>query len=166
MIEVSYLIMKTNKQTTVIIICPPFYFSFIQHGKNLTVQQSARISEQTVMRCILLSKGPITTQNTLRNNFTKLRHITKEEFLEAGKKLEGFSLGSFVKIMMPKSKRFSLVFIKNSPQQVEGTIGMMPGLCTLQEYSERFAMRIPPVISLRMRAELVNLGYVTEKQLK
>ena len=119
------------------------------------------------MRSILLSKGPITTQNTLRNNFTKLRHITKEEFVEAGKKLEGFSLGSFVKIMIPKSKRFSLVFIKNSPQQVEGTIRMMaPGLCTLQEYSERFAMRIPPVISLRMRAELVNLGYVTEKQLK
>ena len=133
---------------------------------NLTADERATITEQETMRSILLSKGPITTQHTLRNNFKKLRHITKEEFTSAAKKLEQFNLGSLVKVAVPKASRASDIFIKKSADQVGGILSMMPGLCTLQEYSERFAMRVPPVISLRLRAQLVNLGFVSEKQLK
>ena len=116
------------------------------------------------MKCILLSKGPITTQQILRNHFRKLRHATKDEFLEASRKLERFGLGSLVQVA--NYKRSSSIFVKKSPEQVANILQTMPGLCTLKEYSEKFAMRVPTLIALRTRAQLVTCGLVSEKQLK
>ena len=116
------------------------------------------------MKSILLSKGPITTQQILRNNFRKLRHVTKDEFVEASRKLEGFNIGSLVEIA--NYRRSSSVFVKKSPEQVANIIQTMPRLCTVKEYSERFAMRVSTLIALRTRAQLVTLGLVSEKQLK
>ena len=118
------------------------------------------------MKSILLSKGPISTQRILKNNFHKLRHVTKKEFVEASRKLEGFGLGSLVKVGITKGKKARDVFVKKKPEQVVSILQMMPELCTLKDYSEKFAMRVPTVISLRMRAQLVTLGLVSEKQLK
>ncbi len=118
------------------------------------------------MKCILLSKGPVTTQYTLRNNFKKLRHVTREEFTEPAYKLEQLGLGSLVEVKTGSNSRPSPVYIKNSPVEVEDILRVNPGLCSFREYNERFKMRVPSVLSLRQRAQLVTLGLVTEKQLK
>ena len=117
------------------------------------------------MKSILLSKGPITTQQILRDDFHKLRRVTKEEFIKASRKLEGFSLGSFVQVAN-SSSRPSSVFVKKRPEQVANILQKMPELCALTDYSERFAMRVRTAVPLRTRAQLVTLGLVSAKQLK
>ena len=144
---------------------PIIIIFLVQHTPNVTPLKSTSVTEQTIMKSILLSKGPITTQQILRSNFRKLRHVTKDEFVEASRKLEGFSLGSFVQVANPTPRPIG-VFVKKPPEQVVHILQIMPGLCTLEEYSERFAMRVPTLISLRMRTQLVTLGLVSEKQLK
>ena len=116
------------------------------------------------MKSILLSKGPITTQQILRSNFHKLRRVTKEEFVKASRKLEGFSLGSYVQVA--NSSRPSSVFVKKPPEQVANILQKMPELCALTDYSERFAMRVRAAVPLRTRAQLVTLGLVSGKQMK
>ena len=129
------------------------------------------IPNHVVMRSILLNKGPITTQNTLRNNFTKLRHVTKEQFVENAKALELINLGKLVSVPATKGSRRSTVFIKRPPSQyvqdrLRYNAAAGDGLCTVEEYNERFNLRIPSIISLRLRAQLVHLGLVSEKLLK
>ena len=125
-------------------------------------------SKEVVMRCILLGKGPVTSQYTLRNNFSKLRNITREEFTEPAEYLQSLQLGVLVDISTTKGSRPTPVFIKKHPHEAENILRMNSGrgLCTPQEYTEKFHMRVSTVISLRQRAQLVTMGLVSEKQLK
>ena len=118
------------------------------------------------MRSILLGKGPISTQASVKCNFNKLRNVNREEFVDASRKLEGFNLGSLVKVGITKGTLARDVFVKKRPEQVGNILQTMPGMCTLKEYSERFVMRVPTVISLKLRTRLMTLGYVSEKQMK
>ena len=89
-----------------------------------------------------------------------------KEFIETSRKLEGLlSLGSLVQVAI--YKRSSCVFVKKSPEQVAHILQtIIHGLCALKEYRKRFAMRMPTLIAVRTRAQLVTLGLVSAKQLK
>ena len=90
----------------------------------------------------------------------------RKNLLKLPEKLECFNLGSLVNIEINKARKGSDIFVKKRPEQVGNILQMMPGLCSLTDFNQRFAMRVPTVISLRLRAQLVNLGLVSEKQLK
>ena len=152
--------------TTIII---HHYISLVSNQQKPKKPQGGRsIQSQpyTIERYILTAKGPVTTQNTLRSNFTKLRHITKEEFVAAAKQLQAANLGSLVSVPSTKGSRPSTLFLKKPPEEVQNILSMTPNLCSPEEYSDRFHMRIPALISFKMRAQLLTLGLLSEKQLK
>ncbi len=132
-------------------------------------EQRELLSSTLIMKCILLSKGPVTTQMTLRNNFRKLRHITKHEFIFAGEQLQKVNLGYLVKLPARGNGgvgRGAVVFVKKKPEEVQTILqGNDSFGCSPYEYTERFMLRVPTVFPLRVRAQLVQMGLTTEKQL-
>ena len=59
------------------------------------------------------------------------------------------------------------IFVKRRPEEVESMLEVAEGsLCTPKEYHARFNMRVPAIISIQLRAQLIQRGLVPERLLK
>ena len=114
---------------------------------------------------VLLSRGPIATYKTVQN-LSRVFHsaVTKQKFIAAGEKLHEFGFGSMVIL---EDCRNSHVFVKKSPQEMQGILGMTGSdLCTFEEYGARFEMDLPSAVGQNILDSLTGLGYISVKEKK
>ena len=114
------------------------------------------------MAAILTMKGPVCTAKSIHKNGPHpIRPIVKQQFMDAAHKLQDAHLGSLVRV---HAKRGSIndVFVKKLPEHITDELEIN-NLCTLAEYEMRFHMRTPASISLDLREELIQLGFVAEE---
>ena len=124
-----------------------------------------KVTMTDIMAAILMTPGPVTTHDLLlrygpsclRSPWTK-----KTQFVEAAMALQSYKLGSLVEI--PNGSRFSSIFVKARPSEAGMGLSANPELGTLEKYTKRCNMAIPPCISLKVRTQLVKHGYMSEKQ--
>ena len=114
-----------------------------------------------IMSGVLLSHGPVSTNVTVQG----LSHVfsiavNKAKFEAAASKLQEAGFGELKEIRC--SNRRSTVFIKKPPEYVMGLLQLKEytELCTTDEYVMRFSSPPPSTLSMSLRQDLVQFGFV------
>ena len=127
-------------------------------------------SHSRIFKCMLLTKGPITTLRSLRNIYDDFKHFTRQEFIQFARLLETANLGRY--IIMDKLD----IFVKSDPSTAHQVLqdpklvdnlglpyGSETSLCSFGEYADRFHLPVPSyyVTSKSVLEQLVIQGVVT-----
>ena len=129
------------------------------------------MTNQDIKRSILLTAGPVATYRTFaKQGSPHLRAITKEEYSRAVHELQAANLGDVV-ISKRGSRPESIIFIKKPPKDAKAVLeSSTPNsddeLCTLDKYTEKYQRPVPSGMNFNVRLKVVELGFVTEDQMK
>ena len=115
------------------------------------------------MTAILQTAGPVSTRYAIRQNWRFLRSVPSEEFVKAARDLEKLNLGTLVCLEHEKAIS-SRVFLKKPPIEVTKILNANPSLCSPETYMKRYKMPTTKSITFAVRAKLVKLKLVSEKQ--
>ena len=117
-------------------------------------------STTSIKTAILLTPGPVSTFSALQYSGPRaVRHISKEQYIEAVMQLQDELLGTVV--MLKKGSSPSAVcFIKKPPEQI-GELAAFKGYDSVDEnmYMERYKLPVPGSIRKRIWSKLIALGY-------
>ena len=116
---------------------------------------------------MLLSKGPITTLEALKNGL-RLRDLTKEQFAEATRSLQMANLGQMCQVVASHNNRPGILFVKRPPCDEVREILMKDPVTYIspEEYERRYSLPIPKYyISQTSLLKLVELGHLTAEQI-
>ena len=120
--------------------------------------QHEDMTRQNIMKAILQTAGPVSTHQTVKQNWRFLRMLSVKQFLSACNDLQALNMGTLVSLQQGKRK----IFVKRPPDEVQEMLDMNPFLSTLEVYEYRFNRPSPKCISLEVQAALVSMGYVVE----
>ncbi len=119
------------------------------------------------MSGILLSPGPIATQETVKG-LSRIFHnaVNAARFLSVATKLEDAGFG-----VLSNDARYNLranVFVKKRPEEVKALLVMKENkdLCLEVEYNARYELPLPSGVSKRMRENLVQAGLIPDRYLQ
>ena len=111
------------------------------------------------MKKILLTKGPVTSHESVRKLGIKL-----EEYTETATKLANLGLGFFQVVNSVG------LFIKKTPDEFQSIMDERPDefLCNLETYREHYHMAMPQyyIRNKDTKSKLVALGLITEEQIQ
>lgn len=125
--------------------------------------QHSEFTRQNIMTAILQTAGPVSTRYAIRQNWRFLRSVPSEEFVKAARDLEKLNLGTVVCLEHEKAIS-SRVFLKKPPIEVMGILNANPSLCFPEIYMKRYKMPTTKSITFAVRAKLVKMKLVSEKQ--
>ena len=118
---------------------------------------------RNIMSAILLTAGPVTSNVSFQRRApTSLRQTSKDLFHAAANMLQAAHFG--IAIRMMNSSRPSVAFVKNPPQAVAQTISENRDLITMDRYTERYYVRTPTCVTIKMREKLLTMGLLTQEQ--
>ncbi len=119
------------------------------------------------MGAILNTAGPLSTAKAVRWSSKYLRTTTIKQFIAASTMLQQLGLGQLAIIRNQVGGRETRIFVKASLQDAMPIIQLAENsdLCSVEQYGRRYAASIPTCINLKMRAKLVEMGLVTQRQM-
>ena len=118
-------------------------------------------------RSMLLTKGPITTLEALKNGIG-LRGVTQEQFARVIHSLQIANLGQVCQVAAIVQGRLGILFVKRPPcNEVREILRKDLNLCIKpEEYERRYSLPIPKYyISQSSLLKLVELGLLTREQI-
>ena len=117
------------------------------------------------MTAILHTAGPVSTRYAIRQNWRFLRKVPPQEFCLAATDLQSMNLGTLVTLRTVNAIA-SKVFIKRAPSDVIDILMARPDLrCLPDLYRERYRKPAAKAITFAVRARLIKMKLVPEKQL-
>ncbi|XP_072016056.1 uncharacterized protein [Amphiura filiformis] len=122
---------------------------------------------QFIMQAILLTPGPVSTRtavNTAGPRFLR-GSISNQQFQHACFALQNANLGYIASTEKSTGTPGTKAFIKKQPQAALEHI-IIQGLCTADEYNNRYITKAPKCISQKLCVELIAGGHVTSDQFK
>ena len=127
--------------------------------------QHEDMTTRNIMKAILLTAGPVSTHQTVKQNWRFLRMLTVRQFINAAQNLqETLQLGTLVSL--PRGKSALTIFAKKPPEQAQDILELNSDLPSHGIYAYRFGRPSPKCISLNIQAHLVGMGYVAEEHFR
>ncbi len=124
--------------------------------------QHEDLSRQNIMKAILQTAGPVSTHQTVKQNWRFLRMLSVKQFLSACYELETINMGNVVSFEHSRIK----IFVKRPPDEVQAMLEANTFLSTPEIYAQRFNRPSPKCITLDLQAALVNMGCVAEEHFR
>ncbi|XP_072015216.1 uncharacterized protein [Amphiura filiformis] len=124
--------------------------------------QHEDLTRQNIMKAILQTAGPVSTHQTVKQNWRFLRMLSVKQFLSACSELEMINMGNVVSLEHSKIK----IFVKRPPDEMQYLLEANPFLSTTEIYAYRFNRPSPKCITLDIQAALVNMGCVAEEHFR
>ena len=144
-----------------------FHLFLVQGGLHLTksgiLSPNSIVSKRSIMAAILQTVGPVSTTIAIRANWKFLKCATAQQFSAAAVELEKIGFGQVVSLS-GKSNRSQQVFVKKHPSEAQIVLESNPDLCSPDVYATRFHRQATKTISWNVRAKLVSMGLVSQKQ--
>ena len=146
---------------------PPILFSIQAGHQGKTVSKSGRLgqfallSRRTCMMAVLQTAGPASTHVAIRSNWRFLRAATIKQFLGAATELEKLGFGRVVQLTGRLTQK---IFLKKSPDEVQELLAANPDLCSPDIHRERYQCQATKKIGWQIRAQLISMRLVSEKQ--
>ena len=127
--------------------------------------QHEDMTMRNVMKAILLTAGPVSTHQTVKQNWRFLRMLNIRQFTNAAHNLqETLQLGTLVSLK--RGKQTLAIFAKKPPEQVREILELNSDLPSPEIYAYRFGRSSPKCISLNIQAQMVSMGYVAEQHFR
>ncbi len=130
--------------------------------RRLTIATS-----KNVMTAVLLSAGPVSSHLTTRNMSSSFKvAVNKARFLSAANQLEAAGFGSLV--ILDSISHSAHVFVKKTAAEVAAVLQTPEhsGMCSVEEYEQRFNLPTPSYITEKMQDTLVQMGLVPQQYFK
>ena len=130
--------------------------------RRLTIATS-----KNVMTAVLLAAGPVSSHLTTRNMSSSFKvAVNKARFLSAANQLEAAGFGKL--LILDSISRSAHVFVKRTASEIAGLLQMpeYSGMCSVEEYDQRFNMPTPSYITDKMQEALIQQGLVPQQYFK
>ncbi|XP_072015282.1 uncharacterized protein [Amphiura filiformis] len=136
-------------------------------GSSSSSNRAPYISLQELKSALLKTPGPASTYSSFtQSGPVSLRTISKQDYLQAALSLQEGNVVNVVNITSPTGEARP-VLVKKHPQEVHRILDEKHDLhCPSGIYTKRFGLPVPIKVIRSIRKKLVELGYVTEKQME
>ena len=114
------------------------------------------------MSAILLTAGPVSTSEAVKNTSRRLHYLKSTRFFEAATELQNINLGTLVSLSQQRGVGHK-VFVKKSPEEADQVLGANPQLCSVENYTARYRKPPSKAIGLQLKAKLVAMKLVPKK---
>ena len=124
-------------------------------------------SIRNIMAGVLLAPGPVSTRLTVKNMSPAFKlAVSKAKFMSAANQLQSTNFGSLILLEQISSQAH--VFVKCPPSEASYLLQLDEhrDLCTLEEYSQRYAMPTPMSVTLKMQQCMIERGLVPAESFK
>ena len=119
------------------------------------------------MSAILNTAGPVSSQKAVRWGSRYLRTTTIKQFIAASTMLQQLGLGQLLNLKSRPGGRDGYFFVKAPPHTAVPILQLADNsdLCSVEQYGMRYGGSTPTCINLKIRAKLVEMGVVSQRQM-